>query len=62
MTIPSRVERNEFIINDNLDLDIQPREKLDDDANQLSEHRSHVKKYVGVGAACVEIRMILLTE
>ena len=53
------VETKKIVVSD---LDTQPREKQDDDTNQLSEHRSRVKKHVGVGADCVEVRMILLTE
>ena len=59
MAKPNLVERNKCAVKQHPD--IQPREKPDDDANQLNEHRSHVKKHVSL-AVGVEIKMIILTE
>ena len=45
--------------------DIQPREKQDDVANQLSEYGSRVKyteKHVRLVAVSLEVRMMPLTE
>ena len=59
--IPNLVETKKLVVNENLD--IQPREKPDDDddADQLGKHGSRVKKHVSI-AVGVEVKIILLTE